>query len=133
MIVIEEDLPMLLNRAATKGSVDMVAIKRKIILEMSELCYQDGKAKLLEEFREFCNVAVKRAENLSNIIKSFSQKRGNSYFASSFFDTTQQSGKIVWMWKYVGGGVEIFTAPIEDVEHLMALKTARILPLFKIH
>lgn len=127
----EEDLSLTLSRIAMGTSQDFLFVKKKILTEIAELCYQDGNSVAKEKFQDICLKAIERGNKLLKVIESYLRKKDEKMDIILPLSSViqQSSGKeIVWLWSFENGKFEIFTLPINEAAHLSALGKARIIP-----
>ncbi|MEM0021425.1 MAG: hypothetical protein QXR92_03365 [Fervidicoccaceae archaeon] len=128
----DEELSAELTRAATRGTIDLHLLRKKLLLEISELCYQDGRIRLIERFEDVCREAAKRGEKIVKIIYAIQKRSGAGEYTPLNVAVQQSEGKTVaWMYRYENDAFEIFTSPPDRAEHLAYLGAAEWLKIFK--
>jgi hypothetical protein len=131
----EEELALMLVKGAMKGSLDVISIRKKVMAEIAELCYQDGRSDAKEKFLDICIKAIENGEKLLGIIGGCLGKKGlASKDVLSLSSVVQQSSgkELSWLWTFEKGSFEIFTAPLKEASYLIVLGKAKTIPSIKL-
>jgi len=130
----EEDIALMLTRAAEKKHVDLNLIRKKLLSEISEICYQDGVPRNAEKFIDLCVEAIERGERLLHILGKIILGSEEASKAASLSSTIQYSSEksVAWLTAFEGDSYKVFTAPLNKATHMIALGEARTIPTFRL-